>query len=79
MTLSIWTSFRSLAKMNINVVKLSLNGKRLPCVVTCVAFQVVSGRLFTEGAGPPQFFCYVFRHLSGSHQPGIDSLFVADS
>ena len=37
---SLWASFRSLATMNINVVKLSLNGNRPPWVATCVAYQL---------------------------------------
>ena len=59
--------------MNINVVKLSLNRNRLPSVVRRVAFQLPLVACSWRCRASSNF-CYVFRHLSGSHP-----LFVADS
>ena len=58
MSHSLWSSLRSLATGNINVVKLSLNGNNRSWVVTCVAFHVslVSG---ASGSSISSFLVYL--------------------
>ena len=61
LSLSLWASLRSLATVYINVVRLSLNEKRLSWLLTLVQHSTSLGML--ERSDPKPFhFLFVFQH-----------------
>ena len=60
-SLSLWASLKSLATRNINVIKLSLNGKRLSWLFTCAVFHF--SRFLVCSDPKPSHLLLVFQHF----------------